>query len=260
MNILEKTRWRLNDFRLSLRVLTAKSLFNYYVALLFAKTHVSVKVRGIDRYVTIRAKNKIDRDVLEYVFFNRYHLPPPEFVIAPDAVIVDLGSNIGCTVVDLKKRYPRAKVFAYEMHPENFELARINTQDLEDVHLFNLAVWITRGSVAFKKENLSDAFSVNKDTAANEEMITVPSVSMADIIKDNKLDKIDFIKIDIEGAEIEIFESEDLNWLNTVQSMNIEFHGVSDSKLHHYIKLLEQYSFKVYKSRFHWLSILAYKP
>ena len=66
--------------------------------------------------------------------------------------------------------------------------------------------------------------------------------------------------MDIEGAEINIFNEKDLSWLDIVQSLNIEFHNITSDKLQIYIDILIAKNFIAYKSSNHWLSILAYKP
>lgn len=257
--MIRAIKWRYRDFLFNLKILKPASLLKYYAALLSGQKHVQIEVKGVDHKFLIRTNNKIDRNVLEYVFFQQYHLPPKEFLLRENPVIVDLGSNVGCTLVDFKMRYPGATVYGYEMHPENFEMAKVNTKDLKAVHVYNKAVWTERGSVTFATKNLTDAFAIDKHAKGGDGAINIPSVSIADIIRDNNLDTVDFIKMDIEGAEVEIFDSNNLDWLNNVSSMNIEFHNIPDAKLNKYIDLLERFHFQVYKSPHHWLSLLAYK-
>ena len=259
MKILKIISWRYRDFLQNKQIFSTASLIKYYIALLSGKKLMKVNVKGVKQPILIRVKNKIDRNVLMYVFFQKYHLPPPEMQLKNDAVILDFGSNIGCTMVDFIVRYPTAKVYGYEMHPNNFEIAKANICTLDGVKIYNEAVWTHKGFVSFSKKNLSDAFAISKDTINENESINIPSVSIADIIATNNLAAVDFIKMDIEGAELDIFDHSDLNWLNKVLSMNIEFHNIDEIKLKQYINLLEQYHFKVYKSPHHWLSLLAYK-
>lgn len=259
MKLSKIISWRYRDFLQNKQIFSTSGLIKYYLALLSGKKMMKVNVKGVKQPILIRVKNQIDRNVLKYVFFQKYHLPPVEFKLKNDAVILDFGSNIGCTIIDFKMRFPSAKVLGYEMHPNNFEIAKFNTNALDGVKIFNQAVWTNKGFVAFSKKNLSDAFAISKEKINEDESINIPSIGIADIIQENKLDRVDFIKMDIEGAELDVFDNKDLTWLNKVYSMNIEFHNIDELKLTEYIKLLEKYQFKVYKSPHHWLSLLAYK-
>lgn len=259
MKLLKIISWRYRDLLLNKKIFSFGSLVKYYIALLSGKKMMQVNVKGVKQCFLIRVKNKIDRNVLEYVFFQKYHLPPIEMQLRKDAVILDFGSNIGCTLVDFKLRYPTAKIFGYEMHPNNFEIAKSNINGLNGVNIFNEAVWTSKGFVSFSKKNLTDAFAISKEIISEGDTIKIHSVSILDIIQNNGLAIVDFIKMDIEGAELDIFDHSDVSWLNHVLSMNIEFHNIADDRLNKYIKLLEKYNFIVYKSPHHWLSLLAYK-
>lgn len=257
-SLLNVIKWRVKDFFFNVKLLQWKSLFNYYFALLVGKKYVWVSVKGLKRSFLIRVKNRVDRNVLEYVFFRKYHLPPEEFNMPNNAVIVDLGSNIGCTLIDYHLRYPTATIFGYEMHPENYSIARQNCQQYETVSLFNYAVWTQKGSVAFDTANLTDAFAINNQLERGENVLHIPSLAIADIFEDNHISVVDYLKMDIEGAEIEIFNS-NTDWLKKVHAMNIEFHNINTTQLEHYINLIAKYGFEVYKSKQHWLSIIAYR-
>ncbi len=257
--ILKAVGWRYRDFLFNLKVLTFFSLIKYYTALLLGKRFITIAIKGIKRKFLIRVNNRIDRNVLEYVFFKQYHLPPKEYILKNNATIVDLGSNIGSTIVDFKIRYPQAIVYGYEMHSENYEIAKANCKGLNSVFIYNKAVWIDKGFVLFNKKNVTDAFAIDKNAKDGNEVIKISSLSINDIIADNHLSTIDYLKMDIEGAEVEIFNSPDLSWLSHVSSMNVEFHNIPDSQVDYYKKLLETYNFKVYRPLNQWFSILAYK-
>lgn len=259
MKILKVIAWRFRDLLFNIKIFTTVGLIKYYGALLSGKKLLHASIKGVEQKILIRVNNKIDRNVLEYVFFQKYHLPPVEKPIKDGAIILDFGSNIGCTLVDFKLRYPTSKVYGYEMHPNNFEMARANTKGLSNVSVFNKAVWVSNGNVSFSKKNLTDAFAISKELVADDDSIQIPSTSILEILQTNQLPVVDFLKMDIEGAELDIFDYTDVSWLTKVMSMNIEFHNINDSQLKKYIVLLENNGFTVYKSPNHWLSLLAYK-
>jgi FkbM family methyltransferase len=222
------------------------------------RKYIRIGIKGVKDKITIRVKNRIDRDVISYVFFKQFHLPPKEIKIKNNPTLVDLGSNIGCTLIDLNNRYPCANIFGYEMDMDNFNLAKTNCEKFKNVVINNVAVWDKKGEAFYHKNNPTDAFSISEGIES-ENQERVQTVTISDIIRENNLKEIDYLKIDIEGSEIDIFDSSDLAWLDFVLSLNIEFHGISDSKLIEYINLLNLNGFSAYKSPYHWLSILAVK-
>jgi len=151
--------------------------------------------------------------------------------------------------------HPGAVILGYEMDPENFELAQVNCRNFDKVTIFNNAIWTEKSIVEYNKDIRTDAFSINKELHTGS---GINAVSIADIINDNKLTSIDFLKMDIEGAEIEIFKA-DISWLQKVLSLNIEFHNVSDVGLKRYVNLLQDNGFNAWKSKQHWCAIEAVK-
>src|ERR1700704_3274168 len=87
-----------------------EDLFSYYFTFYF---HNPKKLTGISiknlagRKIYVRRGSIIDRDVIKYVFYNQYHLPSKKL---PDqSIILDLGCNIGLTIVHFNKLYPDAR-------------------------------------------------------------------------------------------------------------------------------------------------------
>lgn len=257
--MINKLIWRYKDFLFNKKLLSFRSLVNFYTAHFLGKKLIGIRIKGNTRKFFVRINNKIDRTVLAYVFYNKYHLPPVEYVMPEAPVIVDLGANIGCTVVDFKIRYSNSIIFAYEMHFENLFIAEKNCYELQGIHLFNKAIWTKKGKVAFSANNTTDAYFVNS-SILDENAIQIACLSIQDILHDNNLQTIDFLKMDIEGAEKNILDDNDLEWLNHTNSLNIEFHNISADRLEGYIRLFQQFGFNSYRSPNHWLSILGYKP
>src|SRR4051812_1298869 len=83
----------------------------------------------------------------------------------------------------------------------------------------------------------------------------VKSYTLKKLFSEYNLLEIDFLKMDIEGAEASIFEN-DCTWLRSVKSINIEVHNNSLAKC---IGILEEFGFKCEISKKHWSAVLAYK-
>lgn len=129
--------------------------------------------------------------------------------------VVDLGANIGVASLLLRERFPTCRVLAFEPHHGNFEVLKKN---LPNCQIYEAGVWSKSGTISLEGEH--DDF----DRFRAREGGTTKAYSMSDILA-LAGSPIDFLKIDIEGSETEIFK--DPTWLESVNLVAIEFHGNS---------------------------------
>lgn len=162
----------------------------------------------------------------KHTFLAGYHLPP--VALPPDATIVDLGSNVGYTVADFAHRYPQARIVGVEMDRDNFELACSNTARYGDrVTLLHAAVWTHDGVVRYVGD-ADDAFHVADEAVAAAGSETkaerlAPAKRIATVLEACGADRVDYMKVDIEGAEGTIFAAP-IEWAHRVRSMKVEVH------------------------------------
>lgn len=149
--------------------------------------------------------------------------------------IIDLGGNIGLASRFFASRYPGSQVLAVEPEEQNLELYRRNMRCIPEYRweVLQAAMWR-----ADEQVNLSappnnsdcgpefDSIQVGTYTGSGEK--TVPGLTMKSLIKRSGFPRVDLLKIDIEGAEVELFHG-DLSWLDRVRAIAIEFH--SDARL-----------------------------
>jgi FkbM family methyltransferase len=129
-----------------------------------------------------------------------YDLPglPPD-----PSVIVDLGANIGLSARFFSRRYPRARIVAYEPDPRSFATAERNLRGLGLLSLRNLAVAATAGTLRLHRlAGESWRTSTVLGDQAEQESFTAGAVTLDSIIEE--LERIDILKIDIEGGEYEV--------------------------------------------------------
>jgi FkbM family methyltransferase len=146
-----------------------------------------------------------------------------------DPLILDCGSHIGLSVAWFKRRYPGARIVAFEPDPQSFRLLQANVaaNGLDGVELLNLAVSSRPGTARFYGEfdvadPMSSAHSLREDwgTQRSDRWILVDTVPLADYITG----PVDYLKLDIEGMETEVLHSIEPR-LHLVGAIGLEFHG-----------------------------------
>lgn len=169
--------------------------------------------------------------------------------------VIDLGANIGLASLYFTAHYPHCKLLAVEPHPGTYQMLRMNLKDLISearCQTLNAAVWgkeiMLVGESSDEPEHYS-VFAMHEATSASSDELQTIGLSMPGIIAESGFDTIDILKVDIEGAEVELFKG-DVSWLSRVRSIAIEFHANS-REASEFDGLMQQHGFRVIDSGSH---------
>lgn len=138
-------------------------------------------------------------------------------------VIVDAGANIGMSSIFLANKYPEASIFAVEAEASNFAMLVKNTKAYPRITPIHAALWNRDGQISVgtrdpKRVRGEEWAFVTREGPGD----SVRAVTMRTLMREMSLSTIDIAKIDIEGAEQEVFE--DTTWLADVGCVMIELH------------------------------------
>jgi FkbM family methyltransferase len=127
------------------------------------------------------------------------------------------------SVIYFKRRYPKSRIVAYEPDPQMYRLLERNVRSrgYGDVDLRRAAAWTEETELTFYSEG-SLAGSTELDFANRGNTSIVPAQRLKDVLSDRK---VDFLKIDIEGAENEVM-FDIAPELANVQHLFFEYHSV----------------------------------
>ena len=189
-----------------MRIFASINLFNKEI----------VRVPG---YSPIHLRQKTsDSDVFNQVILSReYRIDEvfnPQFII-------DAGANIGLTSLFYHNEYPSARIFAVEMETGNYDLLKKNTEQISNITAVNKALWSDSTPIYMTRSSSKDAHCVGLKSEFSE---LVQTITILEIIDKFKLTSIDILKMDIEGAEKEIFSKGVDSWLPMVKYLIIELH------------------------------------
>ena len=135
--------------------------------------------------------------------------------------IVDLGANIGIETIRFAKLYPLAKILAIEAEQRNYEVLQLNTSMLDSVNCFNIAIWDKPAKLNFSQDSES-AQSWFLVEAENDEAAQIIGTPFDNFLKERKIKNIDILKVDIEGAEYELFSNNINDWIHFVKVVIME--------------------------------------
>lgn len=204
---------------------------------------VSVKLKPVAFPFIIRGASS-DRKVVTQVFYQRdYEISLP----FEPSIIVDCGSNIGLASIYFKNRYPKSKIIAIEPEQENFELLELNLAPYQNIFLENKGVWSENCHLEVLQGPDREAWSFFVRPTPHQTDATIDAVGIDDIMNKYGLETIDLLKIDIEGAEFELFEKNYEKWIPRVRVIIIELHDrFRPLSSKPFLKVLSQYDFNIY--------------
>jgi FkbM family methyltransferase len=136
-------------------------------------------------------------------------------------IIIDAGANIGLAILYFKKLFPNANITAFEPDENVFQVLQKNMDSFgfKDVNLIKKGLWTEETELSFNAEG-ADAGRI-LTSQQDTKVIKIQTVKLSDYLKNNK---IDLLKIDIEGAEFEVLKEAEA-YLKNVQNMFVEYHS-----------------------------------
>ncbi len=176
-------------------------------------------VPGSRHRVTIRPGTE-DADVFRSVFL-RDECRVPASPARPPRVIVDGGAYVGYSTAYYALAYPEARIIAVEPEPNNLAQLRANTKDLPNVTVVHGAIWHRRERLHIENPGAASySFRMTPDTAGAE---FVQAFTIPDLMALAETDFIDILKLDIEGAEREVFQHAG-PWIRQTGILCVEVH------------------------------------
>jgi FkbM family methyltransferase len=133
--------------------------------------------------------------------------------LEPGAVVLDLGTYSGLTAICFSKAVgAEGRIIALEPDPGNFRAASRNIRQHEKVNrlanivLMDNAIAGSRGKIRFSSEGTMGSSAIAIVGDGRGESIEVEGLTLMDVVSGHGLDRVDFIKMDIEGAEQAVLE------------------------------------------------------
>jgi len=148
--------------------------------------------------------------------------------------IMDLGANCGFSSAYFLSRYRDARLVSVEPDSGNFAMLTQNTRPFGDRILrLEGAVWGENTRLNFDEDTTAQGVEWGRQTRAAEDVSTagVQAWDIPTLMDMAGFDEVDILKIDVEGAEANVFTAPDLSWLDRVKNIVIEIHGAECDRI-----------------------------
>lgn len=186
-----------------------------------------------------------------YVFSQIFVLD--EYSEIPDLknvkLIIDCGANVGYSSAYFLSRFPRAEVIAIEPDKSNYDVLKKNVEPYgKRVSALRSAIWSRSAGLVISEPQFGEAkeWATTVREARPDETPDISSVDIGTLLNESGHESIDILKIDIEGAESEVFRYNYQNWLEKVRVIVIELHGKKCREI--FETALSPYKFRFTKS------------
>ena len=181
-----------------------------------------------------------DKMVFDQIFVDReYRCLDNLFNIS---TILDCGANVGYSAAYLLSRYRTAQVLAIEPDSANFAVLKRNMAKYDNrVSCLRGAVWDRETNLQFDEATVGVGAEWGREmTEGNGD---VQAFDIRALMNIAGFQRVGLLKMDVEGAEREIFAGDTDKWLPFIDNIVIELHGDEASRIFH--KAIEPYGFVV---------------
>jgi len=185
------------------------------------RRNATMSIPGYEAEVTVRPGTS-DMQVFDSIFIEEQYSVDLLSEDFKPGLIIDAGANIGLSTIYLASRFPEAEIIAIEPEPSNFELLQQNVRRFPKITCQNKALWADNSLLELENPN-DRKFSFQVRKAHETNVSAVQGINVADLLSQYNRSDIGIMKIDIEGAEKELF-SADTSWLNRTEVIFIELH------------------------------------
>lgn len=186
-----------------------------------------------------------------YLYFEIFVFKEYLFVSNKKApLILDCGAHIGIALLFFKQKYPNAVIIAFEPQQTNVSLLKQNITDnrLKDVTIVSSAVSNHVGNMPLytsgaNKSSWGNSLQASSDSSSKQLTETVSVIKLSSYLDQ----KIDFLKMDIEGAEVDVLREIEPK-IRNVQQLVIEIHnqiGSANNRLFFVRNFLKKHLFQI---------------
>jgi FkbM family methyltransferase len=177
----------------------------------------------------INLRDQADASVLAEIFQIREYRSAENIIKSAVFPIIDAGAQAGFFSLYVRALNAKIRVYAVEPEPANAEFLakQLKNNHIQDVKIFQQALAGKTGKLDFYVSPDTHNHSLIKFDEFKEK-ITVASISLSEFLKQNKIDKVSLLKMDIEGGEYEVMENLAMDDWRKLENILLEYHDLPE--------------------------------
>jgi len=191
--------------------------FSFLASIIVGKEKIKVKIR----------KNHDDFCLLSPLYEREIlHLFKP----SSNDVVVDVGAHVGKYTLYASKLAKRGKIIAVEPNKESFKtlIENLKLNNCKNVKAYNVAAFDKKCKLMLWVTKDEGRSSVIEERSNNFEIVT--AFPLSHILEDNKIKKVDWMKIDVEGAEIKVLKGAE-KFLRKTKNLIVEVQDENEERV-----------------------------
>jgi FkbM family methyltransferase len=196
-------------------------------------------LKNIGSSLTIRQQMGLIDVLIEHHIYRNYE----EIIdVNENDVVIDIGFNYGVFSLGAIKK-GASKIYGFEPNKNVFNVIS-NSPITEKVNLFNYAVLDEDKILNFNEGENTLGSSVTCKVDDYKNTYEVIGINFYKFVKDHNINNIDFLKVDCEGTEYEIFNNIPDEFFKTIKKIHVEFHENDGKRVYELIEKLERNGFE----------------
>jgi FkbM family methyltransferase len=174
-----------------------------------------------------------DRGIINEIWIEKNYTPDG-FSLEKNDVVVDVGAQIGIFTIYASSKAIMGKVYSFEPMPDNYKMLNENIKlnKAKNVVPLNKALSDKNGKETMFLDDLNTGGHslVNTGKTWSKHKININSISFDAFVKQYKIKKIDFLKMDCEGSEYNIFFGASKSTLSKISKISMEYHNLDKKR------------------------------
>jgi FkbM family methyltransferase len=227
MDLLSRTAHVLLDFLVCRENMGLISAIRTVFLAKFHDRLTTVSIKSMGRQFSFRGR--ADRGAMTHFYRPGYRIEDNENLRVQ--YIIDAGANIGDETARFRHHHPNAKILAIEVEENNYKILSKNFEKDDGVSTIHKGLWSHPCRLKILSATpdpyraLGDVNLAFFVAEAQHDNFDIEAVSIKNLITEYALPRIDILKVDIEGAELDVF----LDCKDWIKLVNVIIFECNDS-------------------------------
>ena len=194
-------------------------------------------------------------DILKAIFYQREYAD--YFPFYQKATIIDIGAHYGYfSLFACINSSKGSRIIALEPDSDNFRhlVQNIDNNNFTNIEPIHQAIANQNGQIEFFSANGVNSSLINDYALSKTKAVPVEvhAMTLQHLIEEKSISKIDFLKMDCEGAEYEILSGMTSEVFDKISTISMEFHDMKNAEYtgDTIVNILKNKGFKIVKFKY----------